>query len=64
MYMNRWVRRLSRRPTWRLFQAMFQSAADVIVVVDEQGSIVMANDACERLLGHRRPHARPCDRGR
>ncbi|MCM2316573.1 MAG: diguanylate cyclase [Thermoanaerobaculia bacterium] len=41
-----------RESTDPVFQAMFQSAADVIVVVDEHGTIVMANDACERLLGH------------
>jgi len=36
-----------------LFRAMFHGAADVIVVVDEGGTIVIANEACSRLLGYR-----------
>jgi diguanylate cyclase (GGDEF)-like protein/PAS domain S-box-containing protein len=35
-----------------LFRAMFQGAADVIIVVDRDGIIAMANAACARLLGH------------
>jgi diguanylate cyclase (GGDEF)-like protein/PAS domain S-box-containing protein len=35
-----------------LFRALFQSAADAIVVVDAAGRIVMANEACARLLGY------------
>jgi diguanylate cyclase (GGDEF)-like protein/PAS domain S-box-containing protein len=35
-----------------LFGALFASAADAIVVVDESGRIVLANASCETLLGH------------
>lgn len=35
-----------------VFSAMFHSLVDVLVVVDERGSIVLANDACERVLGY------------
>lgn len=35
-----------------LFRAMFHGASDAIVVVDEQGRIVKANEACFRLLGY------------
>jgi diguanylate cyclase (GGDEF)-like protein/PAS domain S-box-containing protein len=35
-----------------LFRAMFHGASDVIVVVDERGTIVIANEACSRLLGY------------
>lgn len=35
-----------------LFSALFESAADAIVVVDESGRIVLANKACGSLLGH------------
>jgi diguanylate cyclase (GGDEF)-like protein/PAS domain S-box-containing protein len=35
-----------------LFRALFESAADAIVVVDGSGQIVLANAACGSLLGH------------
>ncbi len=35
-----------------LFRALFESAADAIVVVDGSGTIVLANAACGFLLGH------------
>jgi len=35
-----------------LFRALFHAAADVIVVVDEDGTVALANQACERLLGY------------
>jgi diguanylate cyclase (GGDEF)-like protein/PAS domain S-box-containing protein len=31
---------------------MFHSSADVLVVADERGTIVLVNDACERVLGY------------
>ncbi|MFA6955420.1 MAG: diguanylate cyclase [Thermoanaerobaculia bacterium] len=35
-----------------LFRAMFHGAADAIIVVEEGGTIVIANEACSRLLGY------------
>jgi diguanylate cyclase (GGDEF)-like protein/PAS domain S-box-containing protein len=36
----------------RLFRALFDSAADSILVVDADGKVVLANAACGPLLGH------------
>src|SRR6516165_4490632 len=37
-----------------LFEALFESAPDAIVVVDEAGEILLANARTERLLGYTR----------
>lgn len=34
------------------FRALFDTAADALLVVDEQGRIALTNDACQRLLGY------------
>ncbi|MFA5300092.1 MAG: PAS domain S-box protein, partial [Lutibacter sp.] len=35
-----------------LFQSIFQSSAEGILVVDSDGSVLMANPACEKLFGY------------
>ena len=35
-----------------LFRALFESVSDSIVVIDEEGRVVLANPACDRLLGY------------
>ena len=35
-----------------LFRALFETASDAIIVVDDSGEIVLANAACGPLLGH------------
>jgi diguanylate cyclase (GGDEF)-like protein/PAS domain S-box-containing protein len=35
-----------------LFRALFEGASDVMIVVDDEGKIVIANEACSRLLGY------------
>jgi diguanylate cyclase (GGDEF)-like protein/PAS domain S-box-containing protein len=36
----------------QFFRALFDTAFDATVVVDEQGEIILANAACEKLLGY------------
>lgn len=35
-----------------LFRALFEGASDAIIVVDDQGTVVITNEACSRLLGY------------
>ena len=49
---SRIARMRAARESDRRFRTLAETASDAIITIDEQGHIVLANQAAERIFGH------------